>query len=109
MHPDTTTVPASFASSDKWRCPQHPQGLGGGSASPSCSALAVRVRRSDITVIQIEDVGKTLLRVVVGPDVLLLVGAVGSRALPGVMNPAHKIVVICLLAHARQVRGERAA
>jgi hypothetical protein len=34
-------------------------------------------------------------------------GQYGPRPLPGVVNPAHQIIVICFLAHARQIGGER--
>ena len=58
-------------------------------------------------VLQVPLVGETLLGVILGPDVLLLEGTVGSRALPGVVNPAHQVVVVGFLAFAAQVRGKR--
>ena len=57
-------------------------------------------------VLQVENEGQALLRVILGADVLLLVRAVGTRALAGVVNPANQIIVIRLLAHASEICGE---
>ena len=59
--------------------------------------------------LQIELVGKSLLGVVLGPNVLLFIRTIGSRTLPRIVNPAHQVVVVRLLADARQVRRESSA
>ena len=53
--------------------------------------------------------GKAFLGVILRPDIFLLVRAIGTRALAGIVNPAHKVVVVRLLSDARQVRGEGSA
>ena len=60
-------------------------------------------------VFQVKNIGQTLLFVIFGTDVLLFVGAVGTRALTRVVNPTHQIVVAVLLTHAGKIRGEGSA
>ena len=62
-----------------------------------------------LAVAQIENIGKLLLRVVFGADVFLLVRAIGTRTLARVMNPADEVIVVGLLAYAREVRGKSSA
>ncbi len=50
-----------------------------------------------------------MLGVVLGADVLLLQRTIRTRALAGVMHPAHQVVVVGFLADAGQVRGEGSA
>jgi DNA-binding CsgD family transcriptional regulator len=47
--------------------------------------------------------------IVRGGEVLLLESAIGRRALPRIVNPAHRVIVVGLLAFAAQVGAERAA
>src|SRR5689334_2050776 len=62
-----------------------------------------------LTVLQIELVGKSLLGVVLGTNVLLLIRTIRPGTLPRVVNPADEIVVVRLFAHSRQISGEYSA
>ena len=62
-----------------------------------------------LAVVEVELVGKALLRVILGTDIFLFVRAVGASSLAGVVNPADEVIVIRFFADAGQVRGERAA
>src|ERR1035437_7697265 len=62
-----------------------------------------------LAVLQVEDVGKALALVVFGGEVLLLESAIGRRALPWIVHPAHQVIVVGLLAFAAQVGAEGAA
>ena len=57
-------------------------------------------------VVEIENEWQAALGVVLRPQVALLVWAVGTRALAGVVHPAHKILVLVFLADAGKVRGK---
>src|SRR6266571_2397849 len=54
-------------------------------------------------VIEVKNKGQALLFVVLGTDVLLFVGAIGTSALAGVVDPAHEVVVVILLTDASEI------
>src|SRR5215472_15716518 len=62
-----------------------------------------------LAVVEIANVGKALLLVILRADVFFLDRAVRTRALAGVVDPAHEVIVIGLFADAREVRRESAA
>ena len=59
-----------------------------------------------LAVLQIKQIWQVMLRVILRPDVFLLIRAIRPRALPGIVNPAHQIIVVGLLADTREVRRE---
>ena len=62
-----------------------------------------------LTVFEVKDVCQALLGVILGAYVFLLVRAVRARSLARIVNPAYQVIVVGLLADAREVRCERAA
>ena len=60
-------------------------------------------------VIEIENVREIVFGVIFRAEIFFLVGAVGARALAGIVDPADEIIVIFFFADAAQVCGERAA
>ena len=59
--------------------------------------------------VQVKNVGQALLFVVLGTDVLLLIGAIRTSAFASIVNPAHEVVVVVLLTDASEICGESAA
>ena len=59
-------------------------------------------------VVQVKNVGQALLFVVLGTDVLLLIGAIRTSAFASVVNPAHEVVVVVLLTDASEICGKSA-
>src|SRR5215470_6910605 len=51
---------------------------------------------------------EAFLRIILGADILLLVRAIRTRTLAGVMNPADEIIVVRFFSDASQVCGESA-
>src|SRR5207244_11910494 len=62
-----------------------------------------------LTVLQIELIGKPLLRVILRANIFLLIWTIRACALARIMNPAYKIIVIRLLANTSEIRSECAA
>src|SRR5207244_11921651 len=61
-----------------------------------------------LAVLQIELIGKPLLRVILRANIFLLIWTIRACALARVMDPADKIIVIRLFANTREIRSERA-
>ena len=61
-----------------------------------------------LTVLQIELIGKPLLRVILRANIFLLIWTIRACALARVMDPADKIIVIRLFANTSEIRSERA-
>jgi len=57
-------------------------------------------------VVEIENVGKIVFRVIFRAEIFFLVGTVGTRALARIVHPADEVIVIFFFADAAEVRGE---
>src|SRR5258708_7472165 len=62
-----------------------------------------------LAVLEIELIGKTLLRVILRPNIFLLIWTIRTSSLPCVVDPADEVVVVRLLAYAREIRSECSA
>src|SRR6266852_3455003 len=60
-------------------------------------------------VVEVENVGQALLFVVFGADVFLFVGAVGTGAFAGVVDPTNQVVVVVLFTDASEICGKSSA
>jgi len=61
-----------------------------------------------LAVLQIEDVGQTFFRVILGTNIFLFQRTVGSRALARIVHPSHQVIEIRFLSNAGKIRGESA-
>src|SRR5690242_12083773 len=62
-----------------------------------------------LAVNQIEFKRQPLLRVILRPNILLLIRTIRTRPLARIVDPAHQVIEIRFLTHARQVRGKCSA
>src|SRR5215472_18304290 len=61
-----------------------------------------------LAVVEIEDERQPFLFIVLGADVFFLVRTIRAGAFASIVDPANQIVVIGLLANAREIGGKRA-